>query len=67
MRQQEASYTVEMAVLMPIVLFVLLMPVYMGYEMCAQTKQASVCGWDKTFCAESIVWDIKFLEKMSEE
>lgn len=55
MKQLEASYTVEMALLLPVVLFALLGPVIMGYEMYQQTKNASICGWNEEFCPEEKV------------
>lgn len=45
----------EMALLLPVLLFALLAPVYMGYAWYAQTREASVCGFEKAFCAEDKV------------
>lgn len=67
MKKKEASYTVELSLLMPVILFVLFAPLYLGYEMYAQTKEVSVCGWDETFCAEEKVRKIKFAETILEE
>lgn len=67
MRQLEASYTVELALILPVIIFVLLTPVYMAYELYQQTKNASVLGWEATFDAEENVRKIKFLEDIWEE
>ena len=67
MKKQEASYTVEMSLLLPLLLIVLFTPVHMGYEMYRQTKEASVRAWDETFCAEEKVRKIKFAENIWEE
>ena len=37
----KAYYTVELALLMPALLFVLYMPVYLGFELYTVTKQVS--------------------------
>lgn len=67
MKKEEASYTVELALLLPLFLFVLLAPVYMGYEMYEQTKNASVCGWKEDMRAEETVLKIKFAKEALEE
>lgn len=67
MKRQEASYTVELALLLPVILYVLLSPVYTGYDLYKQTKQASVSGWDQKFCADEQVRGIIFLGTILEE
>ncbi len=67
MKKQEASYTVELALLMPLVIAVLFLPIYMGYDLYDRAKQSSVSGWDASFCAEEKVWNMKFAEKVLEE
>ena len=66
-KRQEASYTVELSLLVPVLLFTLFSPVYLGYEMYGQTREASVLGWDEKFCAEDQVRKIKFTENILEE
>lgn len=60
MRKQEASYTVEMSLLLPIILLALFLPVHLGYELYGQTREASELCWDEAFCAEETVRLIKF-------
>lgn len=67
MKKAEASYTVELALLLPAVLLALLLPVYMGYELYRETVQAAVCGYDTVFCAEEKVRAVRFARNMSEE
>lgn len=67
MKKREASYTVELALLLPVILFSLFMPVHMGYEMYEQTKKASVLSWDEKFRAEEEVLKIKFAKEILEE
>lgn len=67
MRRLEASYTVELALLLPVVIFVLLTPIYMGYDMCAQTRKASISGWEEDFFAEKRVRKVKFIEDFWED
>lgn len=63
----EASYTVELALLLPVVLFVLFAPVYLGYHMYGQTKECSVSGWEQDFCAEEKVRNLKLAEHIWKE
>ncbi len=63
----QASYTAEMTLLLPVLLLALFLPVFMGYQMYGQTKRASACGWDETFCAEDRVRKIKFAGSVLEE
>ncbi len=67
MKKAEASYTVELALLLPAVLLALLLPVYMGYELYRETVQVSVCGYDTAFCAEEKVRAVRFarIQKVS--
>ncbi len=67
MKKTEASYTVELALLLPVILYVLVVPVYMGYEMYEQTKAVSVLAWDEKICAEEQVLKIKFAKEVLEE
>lgn len=67
MKRQEASYTVELSLLMPVLLFVLFMPVSIGYDLYSQAKEASVCGWEASFGADARVRNIKFAGKLWEE
>lgn len=67
MKKQEASYTVELALLMPLIVVVLILPIYMGYDMYSRAKQRPAGGWDESFCAEENVWNRKFAEKVVEE
>ncbi len=67
MKKKEASYTVELALLLPVMLFVLIAPIYTGYEMYAQTKQMSASGWEASFGAEKKVRKIKFVKYLLEE
>lgn len=65
--KSEASYTVELSLLLPVVLFVLFAPIYMGYEFYSRTEQVSVSGWDTSFCAEKKVRNIKLAGDILEE
>ena len=65
--KSEASYTVELSLLLPVVLFVLFAPVYTGYALYSQTEQVSVSGWDNTFCAEKKVRNTKLAGDILEE
>ena len=67
MKKREGSYTVELALLLPVLLFSLFAPVYMGYEMYIQTKEASVCVWKEQERAEERVLKIKFAKEVLEE
>lgn len=62
MKKQEASYTVELALLMPFFLFALFMPVHAGYRLYAQAKAKSVCGWDASFEVQKAVRRVVFVE-----
>ena len=59
MKRAKGSYTVELALLLPLVLFALYAPIYAGYRLYAQTRGVSACGWDESFCAEERVRKIK--------
>ena len=63
----KAYYTVELALLMPALLFVLYMPVYLGFELYTVTKQVSASGWEASFDAVGYVRAIKFVEDIWEE
>ena len=67
MKRQEASYTVELALLMPILVFVLFEPVYLGYELYECARQASVSGWEEGFDADGRVRVLKFTERVIEK
>lgn len=67
MKKEEASYTVELCLILPVLLFALYTPIYMGYEMYGRTKIVSACGWQESFCAEEKVRNIKFAGKILEE
>lgn len=55
MEKWEASYTVELALLLPIFLFALFAPIYAGYDLYGQARENVVCGWDESFCASQTV------------
>lgn len=67
MMRQEASYTVELSLLLPVILLALFLPVHLGYELYGQARTASVSCWDEAFCAEGTVRKIKFAENIMEE
>lgn len=67
MKRLEASYTVELALLLPVLLFALFAPVYLGYNLYGQVKEASVCSWDEKFCAAREVRGIKTMEDIRKE
>ena len=67
MKKSEGSYTVELALLLPVLLLSLFAPVYMGYDMYMQTKEASVFVWEETDRAEERVLKIKFAKEVLEE
>lgn len=67
MKKSEASYTVELAMLLPVILFALFMPVAMGYKMYERTKEASACVWDQKARAEKAVLKMKFAKEILEE
>lgn len=54
-KRWEGSYTVEIALLMPVILLTLLLPIYMAYDMFAEVQASSEYYWDEEFCAEEIV------------
>lgn len=66
MKRQEASYTVELSLLLPVVMFVLFAPLHMGCQLYEQVKQESVNGWDVSFCAEEKVRTIKYAKEIWE-
>lgn len=51
-KRWEGSYTAEMALLLPVILLALLLPVYTAYDMYAEVKASSAYYWDEEFCAE---------------
>lgn len=55
MKKQEASYTAEAALLLPVILLALFLPVHLGYELYGQAKEASKTCWDEAFRAEPAV------------
>ncbi len=57
----------ELALLLPVLLLSLFAPVYMGYDMYMQTKEASVFVWEETERAEERVLKIKFAKEVLEE
>ena len=63
----EASYTAELSLLLPVLLFVLFAPIFMGYKLYSRTEQLSVCGWEESFCAEKNVRNIKNVGAALEE
>lgn len=67
MKKREGSYTVELALLLPVLLFALFAPVSMGYKMYTQTKEASVSVWEEEVRAEERVLKIKFAKEVLEE
>ena len=67
MKREEASYTVELSLMMPVVVFVLFAPVYAGLRLYEQTAEISACGLDQEFCAEEGVRNIKWAKEMRKE
>lgn len=67
MKKSAASYTVELALLLPVILGSLFLPIYMSYGMYQQTKEVSVCAWDDKIRAEKTVLKIKFAKEILEE
>lgn len=55
MEKWEASYTVELALLLPILIFALFAPIYAGYDLYGQAKKCVVSGWDEDFCPTETV------------
>lgn len=60
MKKQEASYTVELSLLLPVILLALVLPAHLGYKLYGQTLEASEICWDEEFCAEETARGIKF-------
>lgn len=67
MKQWEASYTVELSLLLPVILLTMLLPIYTGCHLYEEGKKTSVCSWDETFCAEDKIRVIKFAGEVWEE
>lgn len=67
MKQWEASYTVELSLLLPVVFLTMLLPIYTGYQLYEEGKKTSVCSWDESFCAEDKIRDIKLAGEVWEE
>lgn len=67
MKRQEASYTVELALLLPVLLFVLFAPVCLGYDLYESVREASVCGWEEDFDAAGRVRRLKRTEAIKKE
>lgn len=53
--------------LLPVLLFVLFAPVYLGYEMYGRAKAGFVSGWDEEFCAEEKVRTIRLAGDILED
>lgn len=66
MKRYEASYTVELALLLPVLILTLTLPIYMGYEMYQTAREKSVSGWEEDFCAETQVRRVRFTEDIWE-
>lgn len=64
MKRFEASYTVELALLLPIVILVLMMPIYTGFRLYEETENTSVCGWNKDYVPEEQLRKILFVTKI---
>lgn len=62
MSKQEASYTAELSLLLPVILLALFLPVYLGLELYEQAQKASAYCWDEGFRAEETVYVIQFAE-----
>ena len=63
-KKQEASYTVELALLLPVFLLALFLPVHMGYRLYEQTRVVSVSGWDASLDAEKRVRQLVWAEEL---
>lgn len=60
MKKQEASYTAELSLILPVILLALYLPAHLGYELYGQAQKASEFCWDEEFCPEEIARKIKF-------
>lgn len=67
MKKIEASYTVELSLLMPVILLTMFLPIYKGYELCKEVKENSVYVWEDAFCPEEKIRKIKIAENLLEE
>ncbi len=63
----EASYTVEIALLMPLILLAILLPVYAGYALYEEVKNTSVYVQEKKSCAEDKIRGMKAAGELWEE
>lgn len=63
MERWEGSYTVEMALLLPVIILTMLLPIYLAYDLYAEGCETVVYSWDTEFCAEQKIRDMKFVEE----
>lgn len=63
----EASYTVEIALLMPLILLAVFLPIYAGYNLYGEVKKASVYVQEKSSCAEDVIRGMKTAKEFWEE
>ncbi|MBO5373515.1 MAG: pilus assembly protein [Lachnospiraceae bacterium] len=63
----EASYTVEAALLMPLLFLAILLPVYAGYSLYAEVKNTSVYVAEQKEFAEDTIRKLKLAEELWEE
>ena len=67
MLRYEASYTMEMALLMPLLLLAVLLPIYSGYGLYEEVKGTSVYVGEKKSCAEDSLRALKMAGELWEE
>lgn len=65
--QVEASYTVEMAVLMVCLLLAILLPIYVSYNLYAQVKETSLYVQEQKMRGEDTIRLFREAEKYKED
>lgn len=67
MGRLEASYTVELTLLLPLIILAMFLPVYKAYDFFDEVKQDCAYVWQKDLEPEKKIRKIKFAKELWED
>jgi len=67
MKRLEASYTIEMTLLLPLIFLAMFLPVYMAYDFYEEVREDSAYVWQTELKPEEKIRKMKFAKDVWED
>ncbi len=67
MKKMDASYTVEITLLLPLLILAMFLPIYKAYDFYGEVKKDSAYVWQKDLKPEEKIRKMKFAKEIWED